>query len=274
MHAFLNQIILDYQTFYQDDWFWAFPVTTLLISLLAFMLFALPWTLLAYIEPKWLATYRIQNKPMDVKGTFWPSIYHSLKNTAITFLLLIVIWPFLKFSNVHTGDLPVWWVIVLQLIFFILLDDFLYYWMHRYMHENKWLLKNIHGVHHEIKNTCAINGNYMHWLEFSLTASIMLIGPVLMGAHLYVLWIWVVIRQFEAADGHMGYDIPWNPARIFLFYHGPVYHDFHHAKFKGNYAGFLSYLDKYFGNTHVKKYLEYKALKAQGKTPEEIRMQK
>lgn len=45
-------------------------------------------------------------------------------------------------------------VILAQLVFFVLLDDFLYYWMHRYMHENKWLLRNVHSVHHRIRNTC------------------------------------------------------------------------------------------------------------------------
>ena len=69
---------------------------------------------------------------------------------------------------------------------------------------NKWLLKNIHSVHHRIRNTCGINGNYMHWVEYVLTASLTLLGPILIGAHIYVIWIWVIIRQFEGADGHIG----------------------------------------------------------------------
>ena len=271
MDQFIQAIINDYMTFYSDPWFWWFPAATLGLSLVAFLTFALPWTWLAYIEPRWLAKYRIQNKPIEVAKTFWPSIYHSLKNTAVAFLFLILLWPLIKLSGVHMGELPDWYIIPLQLLFFILLDDFLYYGMHRLFHENKWLLRNVHIVHHEIKNTCAINGNYMHWFEFACTAGLMLIGPILVGAHLYVIWAWVIIRQFEAADGHMGYDIPWNPARLFLIYHGPVYHDFHHAKFKGNYAGFLSYLDRFMGHTHVKKYLEYNKLKKSGLSVAQIR---
>lgn len=267
----IETLVHDYSTFYTDEWFWLFPAATLGISFVAFMTFALPWTLLAYLEPKWLAKYRIQDRPMDVKGTFWPSIYHSFKNIFVSFLLLILLWPIIKLSGVHVGDLPVWYIIAFQILFFILLDDFLYYGMHRLFHENKWLLRNVHSVHHEVKNTCAINGNYMHWFEFACTAGLMLIGPMLIGAHLYVLWAWVIIRQFEAADGHIGYDVPWNPARLFLIYHGPVYHDFHHAKFKGNYAGFLAYLDRFLGNTYVKKYLEYTKLKKEGLPVSEIR---
>lgn len=267
----IDTIIQDYATVFQDPWFWQFPAATLAISFVVFMAFALPWTLLAYIEPNWMKPYRIQEKAMDIKGTFWPSIYHSVKNTAVMFVLLVIAWPLIKHTGIHTGEMPSVYIILAQLLFFILLDDFLYYWMHRWFHENKWLMKNVHSVHHKIKNTCAINGNYMHWIEFAGTSTLILIGPILLSSHLYVVWIWVAIRQFEAADGHIGYDIPWNPARLFLIYHGPVYHDFHHAKFKGNYAGFLSYLDALLGKTHIKQYLDYKAKRKAGMTPEEIR---
>lgn len=271
MQAFIETVIHDYSTVLVDPWFWLFPAATLGISFVAFMTFALPWTLLAYLEPKWLKPYRIQAKTIEVRGTFWPSIYHSIKNTAVVFLLLLLMWPLIKQTGIHTGGLPNALIIVLQIVFFILLDDFLYYWMHRYFHENKFFMRHVHSVHHRIKNTCAINGNYMHWFEFACTSGLILIGPILLSSHLYVVWIWVVIRQFEAADGHMGYDIPWNPARLFLIYHGPVYHDFHHAKFRGNYAGFLSYLDGVLGKTHIKQYLDYKAKRKAGLKPEEIR---
>ena len=138
------------------------------------------------------------------------------------------------------------------------------------MHENKWLLKHIHSVHHRIHNTCGVNGNYMHWVEYSLTATLTLVGPMLIGAHIYVVYLWVILRQVEGADGHIGYDIPWNPAHLLPVYEGPVYHDFHHAKFKGNYAGFLPYLDKYLGKTHIPAYLHYLQQKKNGLTPIEI----
>lgn len=123
------------------------------------------------------------------------------------------------------------------------------------------LLRHVHVVHHRIKNTCALDGNYFHWLEFVATGLLTMFGPLLVGAHLYVFWLWIIIRQFEAADGHCGYDFPYNPVKLIPFYHGAVYHDFHHARFKGNYAGFLSYLDKFMGKTYVPEYLRYRANK-------------
>ena len=50
----------------------------------------------------------------------------------------------------------------LQLLFFILLDDFLFYWMHRSLHESRWLFKKVHSTHHRIMTPWAITGNYMH----------------------------------------------------------------------------------------------------------------
>jgi len=266
--------ILSYwQGFYNDPWFWMFPMATLAISLIAFLSVATPWTIVAWLDPASLRKYKIQQKPFEFKQFFWPSIIRIIINNIILVGLLIVAWPLMKQTGVHAQEVPVWYVIIAQLLFFVLFDDFLYYWMHRYFHENKWLLKHVHSVHHRIRNTCGINGNYMHWFEYAATAALMLLGPIIVGAHIYVVWIWVIIRQFEGADGHIGYDIPWNPAHLFPIYKGPVYHDFHHAKFKGNYAGFLPYLDEYFGKTHIPAYLRYLKAKKEGLSPVEIEQQ-
>lgn len=256
--------------FYSDPWFWMFPAATLAISMASFLTVAIPWTIVAWRDPESLRKYKIQQKPFEFDRFFWPSIGRIVINNIILFALLVLSWPLLRLSGVHTGELPVWYIIIGQLFFFILLDDFLYYWMHRYMHENKWLLKHIHSVHHRIRNTCGINGNYMHWVEYVLTAGLTLVGPLLIGAHIYVVWAWVIIRQIEGADGHIGYDIPWNPAKLFPLYKGPVYHDFHHAKFRGNYSGFLHYLDKYMGKTYIPAYLNYMKRSKEGLNAEQI----
>lgn len=259
-----------WQGFYTDPWFWQFPMATLAISMAAFLLVAIPLTIIAWQDPVALRKYKIQSKPFEMKKFLLPSISRIIINNIILASLLVLVWPLLKLTGVHNGALPVWYIIIAQLVFFVLLDDFLYYWMHRYMHENKWLLKHIHSVHHRIHNTCGINDNYMHWVEYSLTATLTLVGPMLIGAHIYVVYLWVILRQVEGADGHIGYDIPWNPAHLLPIYEGPVYHDFHHAKFKGNYAGFLPYLDKYLGKTHIPAYLHYLQQKKNGLTPIEI----
>lgn len=269
MYDSVTELARNWVGLYAEPWFWQFPVTTMLISLLTFLLLALPWTLVAWLEPTALARYKIQSKPFEVGKYFLPSIGRLAQNNLAMALVLILVWPVLQHSGIHTGPLPAWYVILGQLLFFIALDDFLYYWMHRSFHTNKWLLKHVHSVHHRVRNTCAINGNYMHWIEFVATASLMLLGPILLQAHLYVVWVWVIIRQIEAVDGHSGYDISWNPLHHLPVYQGPAYHDFHHARFKGNYAGCLPYLDRYMGGTYIAEYLDYLQAKRRGLTPQQ-----
>ena len=42
-----------------------------------------------------------------------------------------------------------------------------------------------------------------------------LIGPILIGAHPVVYWIWLSIRVWEAVDSHSGYNFPHSPWTMF-----------------------------------------------------------
>ena len=72
------------------------------------------------------------------------------------------------------------------------------------------------------------------------------------------IWIWIVFRQWAAAEGHSGYEFPWNPTRWLPAYEGNAFHDFHHSSFIGNYANFFGYLDRWFG-TESTGYREYRS---------------
>lgn len=229
-----------------DPWFRQLALGTLGISLASFLLLALPWTLIARLDPACLRRHKVQQTPFPPGLWFWPSLRQLAVNALVMAVLLVLAWPLMRHLPIHTGALPPAWLIVLQLAFFVLLDDFLYYWMHRAMHRG-WLLRHVHSVHHRIRQTTAINGNYMHPLEFALTGTLALAGPVLTGAHLHVLWLWIAIRQFEAVDAHCGYQLPWSPVHWLPGYDGAGYHDFHHARYRGNYAGFFGYMDRWLG---------------------------
>ena len=231
---------------YRDPLFLLFPVGSALVSAGAFIVFAAPMTWLAARAPAALDGYRIQTRrprPQDLVG---PSVRWWLANNAILLVAVVLAWPVLRLSGIHAGPLPPWYVALGQVLFFIYLDDFLYYWMHRAMH-TRWLYKRIHGWHHRIVTPWAITGHYMHPVEYVLTGTVALIGPMLLGAHVVVLWLWFAFRQWEAAEGHCGYDFPWTPTHLLPFNDGAIHHDVHHARVKGNYAGFLVWTDWVFG---------------------------
>lgn len=231
---------------YREPLFLLFPVATTAISAVAFAVFAAGLTWIAAAAPASLERYRIQNRRPRAQELLRPSIHCWFWNNLLMGAVSVAAWPLLRLSGVHAGPLPSLPVIVGQVVFFIYLDDFLFYWMHRGLH-TRWLYRRIHAWHHTILTPWAITGNYMHPVEFLLIGSLAMTGPLLVGAHVVTAWIWFLFRQWEAAEGHCGYEFPWTPTHLVPFSDGAMHHDFHHAKVKGNYAGFLGWTDLVFG---------------------------
>lgn len=267
---------------YHDPRFWLIPVATVLISMAAFLLFAGPLTFIAWRNPAWARGARIQQprgaremseaeaetRNILVQGPRMVrrSVGSWLTNNVWMMAASIAGWPLMSLAGIHTGALPPLWVLALQLLFCIYLDDFLYYWMHRAMH-TRWLLKHVHGWHHRVLAPWAITGHYMHPLEYVLTGSLAFLGPALLGSHVVLLWTWIVFRQWEAAEGHCGYAFSFSPTRWLPFSHGAVHHDFHHARVRGNYAGFLPLWDRVFG-TQVRDYEQARGVRPESATAE------
>lgn len=229
-----------------DPRFVPFAIGSIVVSAFAFIAFAAPLTWIAARDPEWARPYRLQSRPPRAQQLVAPSIGWWVGNNACLAVATIAAWPLLQRTGVHLGPLPPWWVIAAQVVFFVYLDDFLYYWFHRGMH-TRWLYKRVHGWHHRIVTPWAITGHYMHPVEYLLTGTIALLGPLLLGAHVVVLWIWFALRQWEAAEGHCGYHFRWTPTNWFPGSDGARHHDWHHARVRGNYAGFFPIWDGVFG---------------------------
>jgi len=255
---------------YSDPRFVWVGLASVLLSAGGFLAFALPLTALAARDPAWARRWKIQNtrgagtlsqdeaerRGILVQGRrmVTESLRTGLVNNLCMLAFTIAAWPLMSLSKVHLGPLPTgwWWLFPLQLLLCIYLDDFLYYWMHRAMH-TRWLLRHVHGRHHRVLAPWAISGHYMHPLEYVLTGSLVFVGPSLLGAHVALLWVWILFRQWEAGEGHCGYAFPWSPTHALPFSHGALHHDAHHARVRGNYAGFLPLWDRRFG-TLVRDY--------------------
>ncbi|MCB9680423.1 MAG: sterol desaturase family protein [Alphaproteobacteria bacterium] len=248
---------------YQDPMFLWFVVGANVVSMAAYLTFALPLTWLAWAEPAWAVSWRIQRKRPDVAKWFAPGLRAWAVNNAVLLGLIVVTWPLWgSHVTVHTGPWPPWWVAGLQLLAFVYLDDALYWVLHRAMHEG-WLWRRVHTVHHRVVTPCAITGHYMHPVEYVATAMLMLVGPLVLGVHVVVLYAWIVLRQLEAAEGHCGYHLAASPLAWLPGGHGADFHDFHHARFHGNYAGILGWLDGVLG-TWSKGYAEHRAARREG----------
>jgi 4-alpha-methyl-delta7-sterol-4alpha-methyl oxidase len=241
---------------YADPRFVPLVVWGTAVSLVSFLAFAAPLTWLQWRAPAWAERWRVAARRPDVGKWLLPSIQRWLINNAALFVLLVVAWPWAApWLGVRVGPLPGLAEVVLSCVVFAYADDLVFYAVHRVMHHG-WLYRRVHSVHHRILTPIAFSGHYMHPVDFIVTALLMLAWPALAGAHVVTVYAWVVIRQLEAAEGHCGYHLPISPLLLLPGNHGADAHDFHHARFTGNYAGFFAWVDRVFG-TWSKGYAEH-----------------
>lgn len=106
----------------------------------------------------------------------------------------------------------------------------------------------MHKWHHEYTTCVAIASEHAHPMEFLAGNLLPLIaGPLLLRAHLYTVWSWLLVRIFISVEEHCGYSFPWSPARLLPFGATPDGHDFHHSQNVGMYASMFVFWDRLCG---------------------------
>jgi 4-alpha-methyl-delta7-sterol-4alpha-methyl oxidase len=191
------------------------------------------------------AKYRIQNKPYP-KGLFMSRMPLFLFNLG-TLIALSAFGAYMMFDFFDT-NWPVWWVIPIQVTIAFVVDDLWFYTYHRYLHENKFLLKHIHSIHHKATTPFPLEYLYAHPLEWMAGA----LGPVIgfgvvmlfMPMNIFAFWIFGLIRNLHEIHIHSDLKIPII-SQIPLI-STTKHHDDHHSKLKGNYASTFGWMDKIF----------------------------
>ena len=133
-----------------------------------------------------------------------------------------------------------------QLPVFFVIEDFYFYWIHRFLH-HKSIYKYIHKIHHEHTHPFGIAAEYAHPVETLFLGLGTLLGPLLFARHMVTLWAWLLVRLWETVEDHSGYDLPFNPTNFIPFWGGAVHHDFHHKTFEGPYSSIFTWCDWMFG---------------------------
>lgn len=140
------------------------------------------------------------------------------------------------------------WIIGAQVLFAFVIDDIWFYFMHRYMHENKFLLKKIHSIHHRSTTPFPLEYLYAHPLEWMSgmigSAIAFLLILFVMPINVYAFWTFGVIRNLHEIHIHSDLELPFL-SKIPLI-SKTKQHDDHHAKLDGNYASTFLWWDKIF----------------------------
>uniref|UniRef100_A0A1D1YWN8 aldehyde oxygenase (deformylating) n=1 Tax=Anthurium amnicola TaxID=1678845 RepID=A0A1D1YWN8_9ARAE len=140
-----------------------------------------------------------------------------------------------------------------QILVAMLVMDTWQYFVHRYMHQNKFLYRHVHSQHHRLVVPYAIGALYNHPLEgllmdtFGGAISFLISGMTARTA--VAFFCFAVVKT---VDDHCGLWLPGNIFHIF-FQNNTAYHDIHHQLqgTKYNYSQpFFSIWDKILG-THM-----------------------
>jgi sterol desaturase/sphingolipid hydroxylase (fatty acid hydroxylase superfamily) len=153
------------------------------------------------------------------------------------------------------------------IIFFIfitgyLINDLLFYLLHRLFHMSKFLFRNFHIYHHQTTVTTMLTHHRMSLLENDIPNFIVtILGSIVIGyysayilpeAYSYLIGYMLVAAQMEytALLGHSNREfLSHKIEKIFPFniLSTTVMHAIHHARMKTNYAAFSKVWDKMFG---------------------------
>lgn len=259
--------------YHNDNMFFRFCFVVPFLSIASFMFFAIPLTALAYFSPAFMESWWVEKDPkrrptkssiikQSILGIGFSVFNHcalvalfvTAYSTIKPILLTCVEWDdSVGFLNTPQSAL----LSLAQLIGCAYLEDFLYYHMHKFFHTNKFLYNNVHALHHTIRQPIAITGHYMSPLEFLSIGSTVLVTPMLLFCHIRLIFVWMFVRNWEAAEEHCGFHVPFNLThKLIPFYDGPGYHHFHHTKVIGNYGSLTAVHDKML-NTLSKGYTDY-----------------
>lgn len=186
-----------------------------------------------------------------VTRSFYPPIQKRSKLwgllTQLCVFLLVV--PFSV-----TSAAQAWWEVLLDIFIILMVYDFFYYLVHRFLFHDGPLgapLKWVHAVHHQMKNPCRMDSSYLHPIETSL-------GIALYGATFGILAIFmgdfhvvtaiVTFVAFSAINQHNHdlMEVDRFPFK-YLKYMSDMHH-VHHARFVGgNFATISLFYDWLFG---------------------------
>jgi sterol desaturase/sphingolipid hydroxylase (fatty acid hydroxylase superfamily) len=98
------------------------------------------------------------------------------------------------------------------------------------------LYRNIHKLHHRYSAPFGLAAEFAHPLEILILGMGTIGGPLLYcylthNLHIVTVYIWIILRLYQAVDAHSGYDFPWSLHNIFPLWSGADHHDFHHMAF-------------------------------------------
>ncbi|XP_051258544.1 fatty acid hydroxylase domain-containing protein 2 [Dicentrarchus labrax] len=193
-------------------------------------------------KPSFITRYRIQvdrNNPVDPAKVRHAVKYVIFNQVFISGPMVVVAYQLMSLRGNPCGpELPTFHWALMELAFFALVEEVMFYYSHRLFHHPS-LYKHFHKQHHEWTAPIGVVSIYAHPLEHMLSNMLpVAVGPVLLGSHLTTTTLWYCLALVSTTISHCGYHLPFLPS--------PEFHDFHHLKFNQCF-GVFGVLDRLHG---------------------------
>lgn len=187
-------------------------------------------------------------------------------NTIVTGFMLGLVWllSLMDIGLYKSEDYSVMSIsiIFLQMIWVLFLLDTNFYWLHRWVHSNKILLKIVHKEHHKAVHPVVWDSQFLgpldHLFTIALPLLVVAILPIPVSIEAYVLAL--VSSQFTNIAGHCGFELSqkWfgifslngivarldaNRVWIGRLFNLTCHHDLHHKSPGVNYSLYFTFWD-------------------------------
>lgn len=189
----------------------------------------------------------------QVKKPRYNAIQHRSKVWGLSTQLAIFVFiiPF-----VITAEPQPWWNIILDVFVILMFYDFFYYMVHRFLFHDGGFgpgpLMWVHAVHHQQKNPCRQDSNFLHPIETCAGlglygASIGVLGLLMGDFHILTIIItWIAFSEInlhnhDLMEGEQRFPFKYLKYMAFM-------HHVHHSRFvAGNFATISLFYDWLFG---------------------------
>ncbi|KAK0715834.1 C-4 sterol methyl oxidase [Lasiosphaeris hirsuta] len=208
---------------------------------------SIPWMIVDTIP--YFNKYKLQNQKLPSWKEQWEcAALVLLSHCTVELPQIWLFHPVAAYFGMDYGvPFPSIWTMAMQISIFFIFEDAWHYWFHRALHYGP-LYKNIHKLHHTYSAPFGLAAEYASPIEamllgFGIVGSPIIWVSVFGDLHLLTMYVWIILRLFQAIDAHSGYDFPWSLRHIVPFWAGADHHDLHHEKFIGNYASSFRWWD-------------------------------
>ena len=139
-----------------------------------------------------------------------------------------------------------------------ILQDFLYYWFHRWQHSSRWLWP-MHELHHEDEHVNVTTAFKFHWIDMSAMHIVQVIPAIFLPRPLVTIPTLYFLGYVRVTFEHLAIPLHLGPFSRLIF--NPATHRVHHSKlpqhFNKNFAAVWPFWDVIFGTYSSPKHGEY-----------------